>query len=93
MDDMTYERIPIKINLPVKGGKVTKMTKSTVKEAPAEYAKTRGEHNKDIVIALLVAGIIAFVGGMTFQSKQQSAIDTAVKAITPSVSAQAPASK
>jgi len=41
----------------------------------------------------LVIGIIAFVGGMTFQGKQQGAIDTAVKAVSPSVSAQAPVKK
>ena len=64
-----------------------------VKATKAKYAKTRGEHSKDLIIAILVSGIIAFIGGMTFQSKQQSAINTAVNAVTPSVSAQAPAKK
>ena len=50
-----------------------------VKAPKAKYAKTRGEHFKDLVIAVLVAGIIAFIGGMTFQGRQQDAINTAVK--------------
>lgn len=76
------------------GRSFKKMTKeSTPVEAPkvkAKYAKTKGEHFKDIVIAILVAGIIAFIGGMTFQSKQQSAIETAVKSVQPVAQAQAP---
>jgi hypothetical protein len=57
-------------------------------EAAPAYNKSKGEHRKDIVIAVLVAGIIAFIGGMTFQSKQQSAIETAVNAVTPTAQAQ-----
>jgi len=74
---------------PKRVGRTFKMSKqSTVTEAPAKvYNKTKGEHTKDIVIAILVAGIIAFIGGMTFQSKQQSAIDTAVKSVTPTAQA------
>lgn len=63
--------------------------KSTASEAPkapefakpskAKYSKTRGEHFKDLVIVMLVTGIIAFVGGVVFQNKQQNAINTAVK--------------
>lgn len=70
---------------PVKGGKdITKMSNKTntsepVKAPKQKYSKTRGEHFKDIVIAVLVSGIIAFVCGMTFQTKQQDAITTAVK--------------
>ena len=55
-------------------------TQPEVTKAPkAKYSKTRGEHIKDVIIAVLIAGIIAFVGGVTFQSKQQDAINTAVK--------------
>lgn len=50
-----------------------------VKAPKAKYSKTRGEHFKDLVITALIVGIIAFVGGMTFQGKQQDAINTAVK--------------
>lgn len=93
-----YEDLPP--NKPNRVGRtLAKMSQSkttqpeATKTPKAKYSKTRGEHFKDIVIAVLVTGIIAFVGGMVFQSKQQSAIDTAVKAVTPSASAQAPVKK
>ncbi len=73
------------------------MPKTTSTEAvklPKKYAKTRGEHYKDIVIAVLVAGIIAFIGGMHFSNQQHNAVTSAVKsAVAPTVSAQAPAKK
>lgn len=87
---MEFEQTPIN---PIRVGRTfTKMSKNqpTVAEPKApkqKYAKTRGEHFKDIVIAVLVAGIIAFIGGVVFQAKQQSAIDTAVKAMTPTAEA------
>lgn len=73
------------------------MTKSTITEQPKaarKYAKTRGEHYKDMVIVALIAGLIAFVGGMHFSNQQHSQVANAVKnAVAPSVSAQAPTSK
>lgn len=65
----------------------------TPKAPKAKYTKTRGEHIKDVIIAVLVASIVAFIGGMTFQSKQQHAIEAAVQAVTPTAQAQAPAKK
>lgn len=62
--------------------KMSKEAKTVEVSAPkvkAKYAKTRGEHFKDIVIAILVSAVIAFVAGMNFQGKQQDAINTAVK--------------
>lgn len=79
---MEYIETPIN---PTRVGRTfTKMSKQTatqpeVKAPKAKYSKTRGEHFKDIVIAVLITGIIAFVGGMVFQGKQQQAIETAVK--------------
>lgn len=80
---MDYIETPIK---PYRVGRIsTKMSqpKTTqpepVKAPKAKYSKTKGEHFKDIVIAILVTAIIAFVGGMVFQGKQQDAINTAVK--------------
>lgn len=75
------------------GGKDSKMSK-TIKETPVAktrkvYNKTRGEHFKDIVIAVLITGIVAFIGGAVFQSKQHNAINTAIKAVTPSAHAEA----
>lgn len=70
---------PLRIN-PVRVGRISaKMSKQKTTETPAVYSKSQGEHRKDIVIAILVSGIITFVGGMVFQSKQQQAIETAVK--------------
>ena len=91
---MQYELTPIKpLTITRKGGKGQKMPKST-KEVPVakvrkSYSKTRGEHYKDIVIAVLITAIVAFICGAVFQSKQQNAITAAVKAVTPSASAEA----
>lgn len=56
-----------------------KTTQPEVTKTKAKYSKTRGEHAKDLIITALIVGIVAFVGGMTFQGKQQDAINTAVK--------------
>lgn len=72
------------------------MPKTTQTEAPKaskKYAKTRGEHAKDIIIAILVTSIVAFVGGMVFANKQQAKVQQAVKAaqvVAPVASAEAP---
>lgn len=83
---LEFEDRPLKITPFARmGGKDSKMSKSNqpATEAPkapkAKYSKTRGEHIKDVIIAMLVTGIIAFAGGMVFQGKQQQAIETAVK--------------
>lgn len=80
---LEYEDQPFR--KPERVGRIsTKMSKSNntpeVPKVPkAKYSKTRGEHIKDVVIAMLVTGIIAFIGGVTHQSNQQQAIETAVK--------------
>ena len=88
---MEYELTPVKqLTFTRKGGKGQKMPKTNKQtEAPSAkvYNKTRGEHFKDIVIAVLITGIVAFIGGAVFQSKQQNAINTAVKAVTPTANA------
>lgn len=84
-----------------KGGKGSKMSKnSTTNEAPRaskRYAKTRGEHIKDIMIAMLITSVVAFIGGMVFANKQNAEVKNAVQeaqqASAPKVEAQAPASK
>lgn len=81
---LEFEDMPLKLS-PIAGRISKKMSqpKSTTTEAvkapKAKYSKTRGEHFKDLVITALIVGIIAFVGGVTFQAKQQDAINTAVK--------------
>lgn len=75
-----------------KGGKDMKMsnnTKPEVVKTSKKYAKTRGEHYKDIVIAILVTSIFAFVGGMQFAKANQAKIDAAVKAVQPVAQAEA----
>lgn len=87
-----YIDIPQITKTAKRGGKGNKMPKTTQTEAvkaSKKYAKTRGEHYKDIVITILVTAIIAFICGAVFQSKQQNAINTAVKAVTPSAHAEA----
>ena len=88
---MQYELTPIKpLTFTRKGGKGQKMPKNNKQVEAVEaktYNKTRGEHFKDIVIAVLITAIVAFIGGAVFQSKQQNAINTAVKAVTPTANA------
>lgn len=55
------------------------------------YRKTRGEHYKDIVIAILVTAVIGFVAGMHFSNKHNAEVQSAVKAAQ--TTAQAPAKK
>lgn len=47
-----------------------------------EYAKSRSEHIKDIVIAVFISGVIAFIGGINYQRDQQATVDRAVKSAT-----------
>lgn len=50
-------------------------------EKPAKrYTKTRGEHIKDILIAVLVTLVIGFIAGMQFANKQAAEVQSAVKA-------------
>lgn len=67
---------------------MSKSTNTPETKPVKKYAKTRGEHYKDIVIAILVTGIIAFVGGAQFQAKQHDAVNAAVEAITPTAHAE-----
>lgn len=89
MDGMAYEKTPIKLK-PVRVGRVT-MTKSTSTEQPKavkKYAKTRGEHYKDIVIAILVTAIVAFGLGVKVQADRNAQVAKAVNAaITPTATA------
>lgn len=64
-----------------------KTTNAEAPKASKKYQKSRGEHAKDILIAVLITGIVAFVGGMVFQGKQQNAVNAAVRALSPTVEA------
>lgn len=76
------------------GGKDSKMSKQSTTSEPKslkKYNKTRGEHFKDIVIAVLITAITAFVLGMQFENGQNAAVDHAVTEAT--AQAQAPVKK
>lgn len=79
-----------------KGGKDSKMSKNSKPAETVEakaYNKTRGEHIKDVIIAVLVAGIIAFIGGVSFAKNNQAEIDRAVSAVQPTAQVQEPVKK
>ena len=90
-EDIPQKRYNKTNNNRKRGGKDSKMSKE-VKQPEVKnvkkYAKTRGEHIKDLVITALIVGILAFVAGMTFQNKQQDAINQAMKSVAPSAFAQ-----
>lgn len=76
-----YEATPIK---PARVGRAIKMPNNTkteaVKASPKRYAKTRGEHYKDMVIVALIVGIVAFGLGVRFQANRNAELQSAVKA-------------
>lgn len=76
--ELAYEYVPAK-KYKLRG--VEKMSKEA-KEAKV-YAKSRTEHYKDIVIAILVTGIIAFCLGSQYQSHHVAEIQKAVSAVQP----------
>ncbi len=67
---------------PVRVGRVKSMTKTatTKMEVPAKsYSKTRGEHFKDIIIAILVVGVIAFIAGVHYSDNKNAQMTGAIK--------------
>lgn len=80
---MDFIETPITTKKPERVGRV-KMTKTiSTPEAPKaskKYQKSRGEHAKDILIAVLITGVVAFVGGTMFANKQNARVEQAVKA-------------
>lgn len=91
---MEYIETPIPTINTRKGGKdITKMSKPKNDTPVKVYQKTRGEHVKDVMIAILVAGIIAFIAGMHFANKQNAKVSEAVNAVTLTQSAEAAPAK
>jgi len=79
--DLYFEELP-KTRKGGKGNKMPNNKSTTTTEAPKasrKYAKTRGEHLKDMVIVALVASIIAFIGGMHFQNSHDMQVVNASK--------------
>ena len=83
-----YEDLPIKN--PKRVGRTVKMSKTTnTAEKPKKYNKTRGEHVKDLVIAVLVASIIAFIAGVQFADNQSNKVEAAVSEAQATMTAEA----
>lgn len=68
-------------------------TQPEVKAPKAKYSKTRGEHIKDVIIAMLVTGIIAFSAGIWFNEGKHKEIETAVKGAQTAAPVEAPVKK
>lgn len=67
--------------------------KTEVPKTSKRYAKTRGEHFKDLVIVALIVGIVAFGLGVKVQANRNSEMQSAIKAaqtaaITPATEAK-----
>ena len=57
---------------------MSKSTNTAGSDKPAKrYAKTRGEHYKDIVIAVLVASIVAFISGTIYAGQVNERVEAA----------------
>ena len=78
---LNYEELPTKkYKLTNRGKKMSKVTNTT--ETAKTYNKTRGEHFKDIIIAILITGVIAFVLGVRYANNQAATTATAIQAAT-----------
>jgi len=70
-----------------------KMPNEPLAPRAKKYQKTRGEHFKDVVIAILITAIVAFVAGASYTNKQQAELDKVRAEAQSSVQAEAPAKK
>ncbi len=63
-------------------GKMPKQPQITVTpKVTKKYQPTKSEVAKTVVIAMLITGIIAFVGGMTFANNQNAKVNQAVETV------------
>ncbi len=89
-EDIPQKRYNKKTITVKRGGKDSKMSKeakqSEVKSVK-KYAKTRGEHIKDLVIVALIVGVVAFGLGVKFQSDRNTEMQNAIKQAVSSASA------
>jgi anti-sigma-K factor RskA len=83
-----YEDLPFTTRTGRKDVKMPKTTKEATPKTRKSYSKTRSEHYKDLVIAVLITAIVAFIAGVVFQSKQTDAIVGAIKAVKPEAQAE-----
>jgi len=80
-----YIDIPELNKITPRVGKTKQMAKTTNEaQKPAKrYAKTRTEHYKDILIAVLVTGIVAFIAGSRLTANNNQKIVDAVNSVIP----------
>jgi len=64
-----------------KENKMGNKTEVPTAETRKVYEKTRGEHFKDIIIAVLLTSIVAFIVGAQYQSRHTADITRAVAAV------------
>lgn len=82
---LNFEELPEQKRKIIKIGGL-KMPKTTnnqeVKQAKIRrvYEKTRGEHIKDVIIAVLITGVMAFVLGARYANNQNAQLTSAVQA-------------
>jgi nucleoside diphosphate kinase len=82
---LNFEELPEQKRKIIKIGGL-KMPKTTnnqeVKQAKTRkvYEKTRGEHIKDVIIAVLITGVIVFVLGVRYANNQNVQLTNAVQA-------------
>jgi len=84
---LNFEELPEQKRKIIKIGglKMPKTTNNTeVKQAKTRrvYEKTRGEHIKDVIIAILVTGVITFMLGVRYANNQAATTATAIQAAT-----------
>ena len=82
---LNYEELPEQKRTIIKRGghKMPKTTNNQeVKQAKIRrvYEKTRGEHIKDVIIAVLITGVVAFVLGARYANNQNAQLTSAVQA-------------
>jgi hypothetical protein len=82
---LNYEELPEQKRTIIKRGghKMPKTTNNQeVKQAKTRkvYEKTRGEHIKDVIIAVLITGVMAFVLGARYANNQNAQLTSAVQA-------------
>lgn len=67
---------------------MSNINKTETPKVSKKYSKTRGEHYKDIVIAILVTTIVAFGLGVKVQADRNAQVAQAIhNAVTPTASA------
>lgn len=84
---LRYEDMTKKYNVSKGVGNMSNKQEVPMAKTRKVYEKSRTEHIKDIVIAVLITAVIAFVCGVHYANSQREATDTAVNKAVQSVKA------